>query len=122
MSSKPQKTVTTADSRCEYWTTTKTIRGAWVASDYFAVPVDECHGDSCAEISVMRAMMKAAASDDTGLTLRDVLVDAGKKMAEPMHGPTQYWTALGFFNMVADCFLNSTPNRQISDFRDVPSQ
>ncbi len=78
-----QKTVTTSDQRCEYWTTTKTVRGAWVESDFFDVPVEHC-GDSTAEFVVFRAMMEAALVDHIGAgPARDVLLSAGEKLVHP---------------------------------------
>jgi len=95
-----QKTVTTSDQRCEYWTTTKTVRGAWVESDFFDVPVEHC-GDSTAEFVVFRAMMEAALVDHIGAgPARDVLLSAGEKLVHPRGRPSQYWTALAFFNLV----------------------
>jgi len=98
---KVQKTVTTSDPRCEYWTTTETIRGAWIGSDFFDVPVEQHCGDSTAEFVVFRAMMEAALVDHIGAgKARDVLLSAGEKLVQSRSRPSQYWTALSFFNLV----------------------
>lgn len=105
---KVQKTVKTSDPRCEYWTETKTIRGAFVGRDYFDVPIERCSYSNKAEIAVMRAMMKQAAESGEPMCVRDVLVDAGRKLCQPRRGETQYWKAMGFFNLVSDVIISSS--------------
>ena len=112
---KTQKTVTTADPDAPFIQHTQTVRGAWVASDFFAVEAETAPFSTVgAEIFQQVSALSRLKHPRHRTLWRDVVIDAAKKANDDPRLPTKKWTAIQFLNLV-DSALTFVANSTVLD-------